>query len=420
MPRRVIARSQNPDAAVPTDDVAALVPESPPPAHMDPDAAAPTDDVAAPLPVSPPPALRANLALSRAGGLASRRLERAAERRGVRIAAAAAPVEPLTIGPARALVRIVVGDESEARVQISLVDRLLHVDAKQPAAPPVLPPPPAHVVAPAVFEQMVDPGGLANVGIHLSREAPRRKIGTMIAANSGRPGGAIGQADGSVASLHAKHTTQEEDMVSNWLVTACRGANARVGIGVHPYASSVYQASLHGRWGMLTPDGSDTATVQSVDYSQATDGALYGDAWCVDDVRLSAKLPSFSSADEAVFDTRYQYATSLVFVSGPNVGATGRSAVSTVRRTFNAHAEADYALFREGVKAALRAGLLAMAQLGCDVALLAFVSAGIYGGPHRDALRSEFGTIVDEILVDPRHQPALGHYFERVVLAVLA
>jgi hypothetical protein len=46
------------------------------------------------------------------------------------------------------------------------------------------------------------------------------RIGTMVAANSGRPGGACGQANGSVTNLHAGHSTQEEDVVSNWLITA--------------------------------------------------------------------------------------------------------------------------------------------------------------------------------------------------------
>jgi hypothetical protein len=65
----------------------------------------------------------------------------------------------------------------------------------------------------------LDTGGIANVGVRLHAERPMR-IGTMIAGNSGRPGGACGQANGSVTNLHAGHGTQEEDVVSNWLITA--------------------------------------------------------------------------------------------------------------------------------------------------------------------------------------------------------
>ena len=64
-----------------------------------------------------------------------------------------------------------------------------------------------------------DTGGIANMGMRLHTERPMR-IGTMVAGNSGRPGGACGQANGSVANLHAGHSTQEEDVVSNWLITA--------------------------------------------------------------------------------------------------------------------------------------------------------------------------------------------------------
>ena len=46
-----------------------------------------------------------------------------------------------------------------------------------------------------------------------------------------------------------------------------------------------------------------------------------------------------------------------------------------------------------GVQAALHAGLVAMARLGCDVALLAHVSAGIYAGEHKQALLADFEAI---------------------------
>ena len=203
-------------------------------------------------------------------------------------------------------------------------------------------------------------------------------------------------------------------MLSNWLITQCRLSGERVGSSSHPYASHIYSRSIHGRWGMVNPEGTDYVTVQGVDYTAAEGGHEYADAWCVDGARLSRK------AAGSGYITNDQFETSFVFVAGPNVGSHGRSTVSTTRRTFNAHMEADYARFREGVKAALYAGLLAMAMMGHDVALLAHVSAGIYAGPHQKTLRAEFGDIVGEILVDARTVPKpLGHYFEKVILTKL-
>ena len=78
-------------------------------------------------------------------------------------------------------------------------------------------------------EVRVDAGGLTNVGcvLHAQGVTSLARIGTMVAGNSGRPGGACGavvHVDGTqigvAQKLHARHTTQEEDVVSNWLLTA--------------------------------------------------------------------------------------------------------------------------------------------------------------------------------------------------------
>ena len=69
----------------------------------------------------------------------------------------------------------------------------------------------------------------------------------MIAGNSGRPGGAIGNPDGSVGQLHASYSTQEEDVVSNWLITMCRRHKKSVG---GPFAAEHYRQTIHNVWGM--------------------------------------------------------------------------------------------------------------------------------------------------------------------------
>ena len=64
-----------------------------------------------------------------------------------------------------------------------------------------------------------------------------------------------------------------------------------------------------------------------------------------------------------------------------------------------------------------------MARNGCDVALLAHVSAGIYAGEHKKALLADYESIVNDLLKkEVKTQSGvvpLGQYFQRVVLVVL-
>jgi hypothetical protein len=133
-----------------------------------------------------------------------------------------------------------------------------------------LPDPPYE--ATARLETIVDPNGLSNVGAQLHRDMLKagqpRSIATVVAGNSGRPAGACGFKDGTIRKLHAEHTTQEEDVVSNWMTTAChnKGRPLMPGMadGGHETANAVYQATIFKKWGMLDLEGSSKKTVQHV------------------------------------------------------------------------------------------------------------------------------------------------------------
>ncbi len=65
-------------------------------------------------------------------------------------------------------------------------------------------------------------GGVTEAGYleydrYRSQETPV-KIATVVASNSGRPGGACRAIDGTVLNVHVNHTTQEEDVISNWMI----------------------------------------------------------------------------------------------------------------------------------------------------------------------------------------------------------
>ena len=301
---------------------------------------------------------------------------------------------------------------------VGYVDRLLpplwHIQRRQ---------------VPAQLEVCVDAGGLTNVAIaclaaqQVNGVGGSWRVGTMVAANSGRPGGACSASSTGgrtleTEKLHAHHKTQEEDVVSNWLLTA---AEDNPGADPMQVMDRLFARTVSRQWGMSHPERSDCDTLQNIDYRDAKP-AKYADAWVVRGVWLSRK----EVAPVRRFDFSTQYPTSLYFVSGPNAGAQGRDPRSSTRRTFNEEAAATYGIFREGVKAAVRAGLLAMAMDGCDVALLAGVATGLYAGDHRSTIRSEYAALVNEILAEPMQHEGissaphtLGECFARVVWTVL-
>lgn len=71
---------------------------------------------------------------------------------------------------------------------------------------------------------------------------------------------------------------------------------------------------------MVTPGGTDAETVQQVDYTAATEGHLYADAWGVDRVQLSHKIAG------AGYDTRCRAARAR---AAPRERGLSRLVVST-------------------------------------------------------------------------------------------
>lgn len=288
---------------------------------------------------------------------------------------------------------------------------------------PILPELPKHIKKKAQFEVMIDKGGLTNVGIIMKDKYPGLQIGTMIAGNSGRAGGACGNFE-EADKLHAGHTTQEEDVVSNWLITATIDKKQKIINNKSTIANEIFKKTIYDKWGMLNPTKPDNNTIQGVDYTKA-DPYMYADAWIVKDVKLSYK-----DIKQKIFITTNTYPTTLIFVSGPNIGKIKmkngkKDELSTMNRTWNTKMSSKYNLFKEGVSAALYAGLCAMAENGCTIALLAYVSAGIYGGNYKEQLRKDYKEIVNNVLSkkcltrDSNKEVELGQYFEKVILTKL-
>jgi len=248
-------------------------------------------------------------------------------------------------------------------------------------------------------------GGATTCGYELFRNGCGR-IGTMIAANSGRPAGACGQRGQIVpGQIHPHHTTQEEDIVSCWLTA--QGGRTRAD------QNRLYCETIDQKWGLIELNSTSRRTLQGVDYGSATHPESFADAWVVPDAMLCAKVQH-----PARFDTERTFPSALVFSAGPNAGCRKSAKGSTARTVCNL-ALRDYSFFRACVKEAIRTGLDAMVRVNCDVALIARVSCGIYAGPHRKRIGTEFVAICDELLnekVRPGSELRRGHYFGSVII----
>jgi hypothetical protein len=295
---------------------------------------------------------------------------------------------------------------------------------------PGLPEPPEHIKQLAKYEERTDAGGLTNMGVML-KDFPEARIGTMVAGNSGRPGGACGQTNGTADKLHAGHDTQEEDVMSNWLMTATNKANEKMGGTTSWVGDMLFANTIYKQWGMINPDGNDFNTIQGVDYTKAQPYE-YADAWVVHNAELSNKVIINKKNKE--YDFNNSYLTTLVFVAGPNCASKGNGNSSSMTRTFNNTMVNNYEHFKEGVEATLFAGLYAMAMNGCTIALIAAVSTGIYAstkdGDANDKkrqkdIRKDFESIVNKVLerecfTQKTHKKVrLGYYFDKVILTKL-
>ena len=282
------------------------------------------------------------------------------------------------------------------------------------------------ISSPCLLDIVTMCGGSTNMALELSKAHPGSRIGLVIAGNSGRPGGACGHMNKYdqpyVDSLH-HHSTQEEDVVSNWLLTHKKVE------GTDP--NTLFANTIGGkrRWGMTHPDWTTHPhqkfhTIQRIDYRRASP-IDYCDAWHVNNCLVCQKTSSSYN-----FDNRLR--CSLIFVAGP-LAKGGHSLhpplkqgdyASTQYRTFNELTENDFTHFMKCVEETFHAALLAMAMKGDTIAILCHVSGGIYAGKWRSVYGDKAGNfnhlkrVVNNVLKNKSlNGMPLGCYFERVVFS---
>jgi hypothetical protein len=265
--------------------------------------------------------------------------------------------------------------------------------------------------------------GMTNIGAILyntHRGSNPPKIGTIIAANSGRPGGACGNFNGTVDKIYPNHRTQEEDIVSNWFMTYVYNKYITEG-EKEQYYNKLFRCTIYNKWGLQYPYAKikDTEhyykTIQDINYTNAVPKE-YADAWTIDNVYLSDKMYHYKGSQ---YIHEHQYKTTLVFVSGPNNNNPGtKGPINSVFRTYNKYTDERFDIFMKGVEAALFAGLIAMVRSKCNVALLVYVSGGVYRGKHdKGDYKIMYENIVNNLLMNVQiNGLELGSYFDAVYL----
>jgi hypothetical protein len=257
------------------------------------------------------------------------------------------------------------------------------------------------------------------------------KIATVVASNSGRPGGACRKSDGTLDTkkVHENHKTQEEDVVSNWMIAETSGVSDDQ--ESQKAMMNVIFEPVSGAFGLVDPNGTDIRTKQLVDYTRgkAEDvntrkwgylgPRVYADAWCYEGATLCEKTNEVREGPKYV--TKNKYPSTLVFCSAPNASyPKGRQTTSSMSRTYSPAANSDKRYFDAGCAWAVYTALYASAIAGCDTVFLPFVGGGVYAGTHETDIKKFERTVDamlhDGLLPDNTRVPALGRCFRRVAI----
>ena len=267
-----------------------------------------------------------------------------------------------------------------------------------------------------------DINGMTHIGASLYKESNPPKIGTIIAGNSGRPGGACGNFNGTLVNIKPTHSTQEEDIISNWIMTYMYNNSSIPEEKKKDCGDNLFKNTIYKKWGLEFPYEKSTdnknyyKTIQGINYRKA-EAHDYATAWTIDDVYLSDKFYNQGGSSRYIHEN--QYKTTLVFVAGPNNNNPGTNGeFNSVFRTYNKETDKHFHLFMNGVEAALFAGLIAMVCSKCNVALLVNVSGGLYRGEHdKEDYKHAYLNSLDNLLMNVQiNGVELGSYFDKVIL----
>jgi hypothetical protein len=260
----------------------------------------------------------------------------------------------------------------------------------------------------ALFEEVKDRGGVANVGYQIKQKDAQARVGIMIAANSGLPGGALAFRPNAITENDLNLITQEESTWANVVLTNCKN---------NPRAQQAFHDNTIGnQWGMVNK--SDTMTKQGIDFTKTMDASSYNSSYIIPDQLISEVSVNPATQKKHLNNGEVYYAT-FVFADSVNANPEIGSETGTMKRTLNNKAVNDYDFFCKCIKMKLRSALDAMASESVTYPLIARLSCGIYAHPSRkNAIRNDFSRLLIEVLsesVGPRDEKR-GQYFTQVIM----
>ena len=236
----------------------------------------------------------------------------------------------------------------------------------------------------------VYPRSAVNVAARERHRHPTVRVGVMVLANHGRPGGARGgRWQAAVAAvIRPQLKPQEESIMASLFQAEGREVFGRI----------ARQWGLNN-WDTGNVDGSaDCTTIQGVDYVRTEDARDFGDAWALPDVRLQdvQLRPSGWLAERGWGNARPK--VTLIFAAGPSCGTDTRpplrdgasltvslSSPRSQARTTNRRATSSLSFAREAQQEAIRATIRAAALEGVETLIAAHPSTGVYAGRHGGA-----------------------------------
>jgi hypothetical protein len=261
------------------------------------------------------------------------------------------------------------------------------------------------------FREMSCPGGTVNVAYEIKQKDKDVKIGIMIAANSGLPGGALGKRPDAVTIKDVGVKTQEESIWADVVLTACGTDSNKQKI--------YYDKTIGGKWGLPTPTGSETMTKQGIDFTKVTEAADYNGVFVLNNCMLSALDEKKNLRGQ---DT---YQATLIFADSINANPKGGSPGGTMQRTLNQKAINDYSFFCQCIKEKLRSSLDAMVKEGITYPLIARISCGVYAPDYFKRgeinINHDFPRLLKEVVdeqVGPNGEKR-GQYFQDIIIPKL-
>jgi len=240
---------------------------------------------------------------------------------------------------------------------------------------------------------------------NIAYEYKNQKVGVVLAANSGLPGGALGKENkvGKVKQKDCSITTQEESVWANIVLSKTSNLKEQ---------KVFHDRTIREQWGLIEIGTKDKRTRQRKDFTKINRPEGYNEVFVVEDVQISP-------IKNRKLQKEKKMAITAVFADGPNGGDAG-TPTGTMQRTRNQKAAKDDDFFKECIKVKIRSTIDAMVANDVDVIIMAKISCKVYCPKKwQGTIEKDVKLITVDVLneiVGPNGEPR-GSYIQDIVFA---